>query len=211
MKTNQVMTRTIGNFSVYQRTSDGMFDATTLLKQWNQFSGERKGVDEFFRKDTTNVFLNELAKQENLKTTQLVIKKRGRYGDTWVHPLVFIDFAMWLNPAFKVQVLKFVYDQLILFRHEAGDSYPAFTNAISKFHDVRYWEVAQGLNYIVFGYHKKDMRNEATQEQLKELIDVQKKLAFACEMGYITTYNKLINEMERMANNQKLISKKQQK
>ena len=32
--------------------------------------------------------------------------------------LLFIDFAIWLNPSFKVQVLKFVYDQLIKQRHD---------------------------------------------------------------------------------------------
>lgn len=36
-----------------------------------------------------------------------------------MHPLLFIDFAMWLNPAFKVKVLKFVYDELIKFRNLA--------------------------------------------------------------------------------------------
>ena len=32
MKTNQVMVRKMGHFSVLQRTSDGMFNATSLLK-----------------------------------------------------------------------------------------------------------------------------------------------------------------------------------
>ena len=35
MKTNQEMVRKMGNFNVVQRTSDGYFNATYLLKQWN--------------------------------------------------------------------------------------------------------------------------------------------------------------------------------
>ena len=35
MKTNQILTRKMGDFNVNQRTSDGMFNATELIKQWN--------------------------------------------------------------------------------------------------------------------------------------------------------------------------------
>lgn len=37
MKTNQVLERKMGESKVYQRTCDGMFNATILLKQWNNF------------------------------------------------------------------------------------------------------------------------------------------------------------------------------
>lgn len=37
MITNQVMKRPMGNFLVEQRTKDSMFNATNLLKQWNEF------------------------------------------------------------------------------------------------------------------------------------------------------------------------------
>lgn len=35
MKTVNVLTRKMGDFNVFQRTSDGYFDANSLLKQWN--------------------------------------------------------------------------------------------------------------------------------------------------------------------------------
>lgn len=37
MITNQVMKRPMGKFLVEQRTKDSMFNATNLLKQWNEF------------------------------------------------------------------------------------------------------------------------------------------------------------------------------
>lgn len=36
MKTNQAMIRPMGQFQVVQRTKDGMFNATALIKQWNE-------------------------------------------------------------------------------------------------------------------------------------------------------------------------------
>jgi len=44
MKTNQNLIRKMRNFEVIQRTSDGMFDATSLLKQWNTYSGQQKNL-----------------------------------------------------------------------------------------------------------------------------------------------------------------------
>lgn len=57
---------------------------------------------------------------------------RGENAGTWLSPIMFIDFAMWLNPAFKVKVLKFVQDEMIKFRNLAGDAYPTMCKAVSS-------------------------------------------------------------------------------
>jgi len=49
------------------------------------------------------------------------LKSRGKNGGTWMHPILFIDFAMWINPKFKVKVLKFLHDKLIKHRIDTGD------------------------------------------------------------------------------------------
>ena len=47
-------------------------------------------------------------------------------------PVLFIKFAMWINPRFEVQVIRFVYDQMIRFRNEAGDAYREIGSAVQK-------------------------------------------------------------------------------
>lgn len=42
MKSNQEMIRKIENFSATQRTSDGFFDGSELLRQWNAIDGNAK-------------------------------------------------------------------------------------------------------------------------------------------------------------------------
>lgn len=37
---------------------------------------------------------------------------------------------MWINPSFKYDVLKFVYDEMIKFRNLAGDAYPRMCAAV---------------------------------------------------------------------------------
>lgn len=197
MKTSVNMIRKMGTFKVTQRTKDSYFNATLLAKQWRESTGQRKDVSDFLRLDSTKEYASAI--QNDTETREIpYLKKRGKYGGTWMHPYLFIDFAMWLNPNFKLKVIKFVYDQLIEYRNNAGDLYKGFTNAASKFPDVNYSQLAKGLNYIVFGHHERGIRQKATPEQLEELNDIQKQLAFAIDMNLIKSYQELIAKMREL-------------
>ena len=60
MKTNQEMIRKMGDFNVVQRTKDGMFNATELIKQWNEKTGEKKEITKFFENSNTSKFVEAL-------------------------------------------------------------------------------------------------------------------------------------------------------
>jgi hypothetical protein len=193
------MIRKMGNFDVIQRTKDGMFNATTLIKQWNNTSGQQKTLDHFFENKSTKEYVDVLVSELNLNTRNSVyLKTRGKNGGTWMNPYLFIDFAMWLNPKFKLQVIKFVHDQLIEYRHSAGDLYIGLTSSAARFKDVNYSDIAKALNWIVFNRHEKGIRQGATPLQLKEMVDIQKQLEFAIDMGYIKSFNQLLEEMRRI-------------
>lgn len=80
--------------------------------------------------------------RENLHTQDSTyVKSKASRGDnagTWMHPILFVDFAMWINPKFKYDVIKFVYDEMIKFRNLAGDAYPSMCKAVSSIlpHDL---------------------------------------------------------------------------
>lgn len=143
MKTNNVIIRPMGQFQVQQRTKDGMFNATALVKEWNDYvenlHGEnsayvKKELKKFFENDNTKSFISALIEEENLNgENSAYVKSRAREdrgGGTWMHPILFVKFAMWLNPRFEVKVIKFVYDQMIKYRNEAGDAYKELSAAI---------------------------------------------------------------------------------
>jgi hypothetical protein len=199
MKTNIVMTRDMGGLDVHQRTKDGMFNATSLLKQWNENSGMGKKLDNFFENKATEEFVKTIIDDEILNTRNSVyLKARGRYGGTWMHPYLFIDFAMWLNPKFKLEVIKFVSDELIKQRHLAGDNYLKLSESGMKLKGYDFMEVAIAMQWIVFGNKGKELRQQASQEQLSELNNLQSRLSFAIDMGYIKTYSYLIEEMKKI-------------
>lgn len=90
MKTNQIMTRPMGCFSVEQRTKAAIFNATALLRQWNESTGERKEISKFFENANTKEFISALLEEENLNTqNSAYLKSRGRNGGTWMHPILF--------------------------------------------------------------------------------------------------------------------------
>lgn len=198
----------MGDFDVLQRTSDGMFNATNLLKLWNGTSGQSKEVTKFFENENAKEFIGALIKEENLNTqNSAYLKTRGKNGGTWMHPYLFVKFAMWLNPAFEVKVIKFVYDQLIKYRNDAGDAYRIMSAAISKIvkkDDMKekMRELAKALNYIVYNDHQTDIRNKkADEEKLKEMFELEKDVAKLIEFGFIKSFTQLKNHLRNRWSN----------
>ncbi len=198
MKTSVTMIRRMGEFEVLNRTKDGMFNATHLLKQWNKSPNiNKKELGDFFKNKATKEFI-EAIEEDSKDGNSPYLKTRGKYGGTWMNPYLFIDFAMWLNPKFKLQVIKFVSDQLLEFRNDSGDLTKELNSSVQRFSNINYPQLAKGINHITFGKHKKEIRNTATEKELKSIVDLQKKLAFACDMGYIDSFEKLMEEMRRL-------------
>ena len=198
MKTNQLMKRKMGEFNVTQRTKDGFFCATELLRQWNE-------LKEFFYNKNTKEFIDALLEEEKLSTKNLAyLKLRGKSGGTWMHPVLFVKFAMWLNPRFEVQVIKFVYDEMIKYRNEAGDAYNKLGSAVSKivrkdFMPQAMQKVGEALNWIVFNEHERNIRNQYGEEKKqRELYELERKVADLINEGFIKSYDQMITYLKNV-------------
>lgn len=215
MKTNQIMTRPMGNFHVDQRTKDGMFNATGLLKQWNlhtQNSGYvKKDLDDFFSNKNVEEFLEALMEEEKITSRNFVyVKSKARSdrgGGTWMHPILFIKFAMWLNPRFEVQVIKFVYDQMLKYRNDAGDAYKELSSAINSivpntFMPQAMRKVGEALNYVVFNEHESMLRNKkGSEESMRELFELERRLAENINDGLIRDFEQVISFLRKRYSN----------
>ena len=205
MKTNNVMIRPMGQFQVEQRTKDGMFNATALLRQWNETANAKKEIKDYLENKSTQEFLAALIEEENLNGEDSpYLTSRGKYtGGTWMHPLLFIDFAMWLNPAFKVKVLKFVYDQMLKYRNDAGDAYKELGSAMSKvveksFMAVAMSNISKAINYIVFGEHYSLIRNDkGTEDMQRELFEMERKVSQLIFDGFLKSYDEIMNYLRK--------------
>ena len=214
MKTNQLMKRKMGEFNVTQRTKDGFFCATELLRQWNEYANlnrgnsphlKQKDLKEFFYNKNTKEFIDALLEEEKLSTKNLAyLKLRGKSGGTWMHPVLFVKFAMWLNPRFEVQVIKFVYVEMIKYRNEAGDAYNKLGSAVSKivrkdFMPQAMQKVGEALNWIVFNEHERNIRNQYGEEKKqRELYELERKVADLINEGFIKSYDQMITYLKNV-------------
>ena len=197
----------MGQFQVQQRTKDGMFNATALLNQWNESKGMKKEINDYLENKNTQEFLTALIKEENLDMGNYpYVKSKARAdrgGGTWMHPLLFIDFAMWINPTFKVKVLRFVYDQMIKYRNEAGDAYKELSAAIYTIVDKsqmpsRMAEVSKGINYVVFGEHRNMIRNDkGTEQDQRKLYEMERKVASLINDGFLKDHGQVMNYLRK--------------
>lgn len=201
MKTNQVMIRPMGEFSVTQRTKDGYFCATSLLKQWNSSTGMKKEVKDYLENHSTSELITTIKERENFTSGNSPYLKskasRGENAGTWMHPILFIDFAMWINPSFKYDVIKFVYDEMIKFRNLAGDAYPSMCRAVRSIMPEPIFrekvkDLAKSLNIIVYGRHESEMRNKVGDEsKIREMYELERQIAQWISIGLVGNYKQL--------------------
>lgn len=205
------MTRSMGEFKVTQRTKDGYFNATALLKNWNDRNEqEKRELDNFWKSTNLDKLMSEIAENElNFKSVEftelkkrLSTSQRGKQnGGTWMHPILFIKFAMYLSPRFEYHVLKFVADEMIKYRNDAGDAYKELGSAVQKivhrdFMPKAMQNIGEALNYVIFNSHEKELRNKHGEEsKQRELYQFEKKLADLINDGFIKKYDELIGYM----------------
>jgi hypothetical protein len=119
---------------------------------------------------------------------------------SWANPYIWMLVAMELSPEVYGKAVIWLSDKLIINRIEAGNFYRSLTQSISKFTDVDYVKMAKALNYIVFDKHETGLRNIANQQQLKELEEIEKHVAFTIDMGFVHSFEQLILFLRKIYN-----------
>ena len=214
METTVVLSRKMGEFEVTQRTSDGYFNANALLTQWNSVKeNPTKKMAHFIENANTNEFIDTIQSRNSYHADfqSLIISKgrmtiNGRTQDkVWMHPFLFIDFSMWLSPEFKYDVIKFVYDELIKQRNDAGDAYKELASAIVKITPKKeiptaMTKIAQALNFVCTNHHEREMRNQMDEPTMKEMVKLEQEIALLINVGHLTTIDNTINYLRNKWN-----------
>lgn len=135
---------------------------------------------------------------------------RGKYnGGTWLHPVMFVKFAMYLDSRFEYTVLRFVADQMIHFRKESGDAFKNMCSAIAKISPTDFLSedikrIAIGINYVVFKVHYKYSKETLTRNQFgeeekqKELQALQNKIADLINDGFLEDVCSVIGYLRKL-------------
>lgn len=168
MKTEVILQRPFMGFEVSQKSKSGMFSATDLVRIGNikrkELGLASFNLAQYLKQKNTLEFIEELQKSN----AEVVKKGRGRLANTWVHPLLFIDIALAINPKFKVEVYQWLFDELIKYRNDSGESYKKMVGALYErsakkdFHQF----IAKVATYIKDQCQVADW-NKANEHQLR--------------------------------------------
>ena len=133
MKTEVIMERELFNSKIRQQSKSQFFSATDLVNAGNYWRFSNKmaffNLAQYFKQKSTKEFIESLEDKYSIKC---INKSRGRNSSTWVHPLLFIDIALAIDPKLKIEVYEWLFDNLIKFRNDSGDSYKKMAGALQQ-------------------------------------------------------------------------------
>lgn len=125
------MKRTLFDYEVRQQSKTGFFNANELIAAGNKFRINNNlpilKLQDWLNRETTKEFIKELEIQLQTKVKNA---SRGKKGETWIHPYLFIDLALTISPKLKIEVYEWLYDELLKYRNNSGDSYKKMTGAL---------------------------------------------------------------------------------
>lgn len=199
MKTSQVMVREFAGEYIRQNHLTKMFSANDLAKLF-----PNKNLYDWINKQDTEIYIKKVMERENIDLDQVIKHtkvKRGEGSGTWLHPMLAIDLAMWLSVDFKYDVIRWVFDNLCVFRDQAGDNHREMGAAIKDVLNPTDGYVYADETHMVqeLACVKNGSRNECKEEQLKLLNDIQKWNTKLLRMGItnrITRRSRIIEFIE---------------
>lgn len=191
MKTSVIMEREVMGMVVRQNHKNKLFNANDLHKLANEHRKveglKPKQLSQYFVLDSTEDLVKEICLDEVLKLEDVKKSARGKHGGTWVHPIVFVDMAMWYSPKLKVRILNWVLDGLMDLRDESGESFKRMNKTLSR-HFPNEFDSPAGFIKVskaiadacnVSGDKKWE---RASKEQLKLRDDIQRNIELIADL-----------------------------
>ena len=180
----------------FQRNADGFFDATSLLNEFNSLTiGNPKKMEDYKKLKETKTLCEYLIINENINTTPILSTIKG----TWMHYIVFLDFAIWLSLEYKVKVLEWFFENKITTKNIDGKYHKEMCkelltqrNALQK--ETSFFHYIQEANMLrsLAGIEKRDIASEDKLNLLNTLQKANIKL-IRSGLGKEKRYNELYN------------------
>ena len=130
MITEVIMKRELFGKEISQKSKSEFFSATDLVLAGNKWKVnndlEMFKLTSWLGANRTKEFIEELEKEFG----NVIIRSKGKNQHTWIHPYLFIDLALSINPKLKIEVYKWLYDSLLKYRNDSGDSFKKMSGAL---------------------------------------------------------------------------------
>ena len=185
MKTEVIMQRELFGMTISQKSKSEFFSATDLVKagdKWRRANDMSDfNLSAYLSSKSTKEFIDSL--KEKTKEDP-IIKGRGKGTHTWVHPFLFIDIALAISPKLKIETYAWIFDKLIQYRNDSGDSYKKMCGSLYLYAKNKHLfnkNIQAVANLIKIECGVKDW-NEASEKQLKLRDLMHEFISFACDI-----------------------------
>ncbi len=160
--------------SLLTKTEEMFFNATQMAKPFGKLPKD------FWKQNQNNEYLEALIvlSGDNKNRDDFVQTKRGKYGGTYFHDDLALQFARWLSPLFGVKLDKWAVDRLReesarkRARLESKTGFLPMTDAVMKVHDptmhYHYSNEANLINDIVLGMRAKKFKTETGVDNVRD-------------------------------------------
>ena len=184
MDTQVIMKRELFGCEISQQSKTEFFSATELVKAGNKWRRANNlsdfNLSQYLKSKSFVEFMDEMEK----KYGKVISSSRGSGSNTWVHPLLFIDIALAINPRLKIEVYEWLFDNLIRYRNDSGDSYREMAAAVY----LRYPNKREFPAYIqrIANFIRVELKvddwQRATEEQLKKRDLIHNSIRLLCNV-----------------------------
>ncbi len=169
MKTQVILFRKLFDGEIRQQSKTGFYCMNDLFALGNKFRAKNDmpllRQNDWINYGATQSFIKEL----EVKFGKVKSASRGRNAVTWLHPFLFIDAALALDPKLKIEVYSWLFDELIESRNNSGDSYKKMCGALyvnTKSKSTFHSDISR-LAVLIKKQCEVSDWNKATEEQLK--------------------------------------------
>lgn len=191
---------------VRQNHKSGMLNANDLHKIGNDLRDRTKLSEKqmaaYFNLDSTSELINEICLVENIGTDDVKASKKGKYGGTWINPILFVDMAMWYSPQLKVKIIQWVIDGLLDARDDSGNSFKQMNGVLkdqfpSEFCALKAQEAAKTIAAECRVGSGPDKWQKASEDQLKTRAKIQEAVIIIADLcpNMGTAINKAITKV----------------
>lgn len=189
---------------LFQQWNDNNPNKIKRYDKWLQLSQTKDFMIEIFKNDYYNILkinrmptngkqfnFSELSNLDKNFIEKMLVKKKksgDKKMDFWIHPYLFIDCCQYVSSKFKYQAIKMVSDELIKYRVDICNRYQQWREFLQNKLGAKDWDYSntqKEMNKAVFGYHETNIRDKATEEQLKLMEQYEDTIYNMYDLGFI--------------------------
>jgi len=197
------------------------FNATEIAAQFGKL------IRDFLDLKSTKEYIykySELFNSGSQPDLEMVITKKGKYGGTWLHQEVALEFARWVSVDFRVKLDQWIKNRIKEEQSKSADrqdarlEWPDMTAAITAAHDdpkfYHYSNEADLINRVALGMTSKkfkemmnckNVRDALTGGQIKKIKKMQRLNTSMIELNMETKQRKEI--LLKMFPSEKLVNR----